>query len=68
QALSDQLGFTYNISVANSSVFPDSVVASVADGTFDIVASRITINAPRMDSVSFSYPYYSTSLSFVYRE
>lgn len=62
------MGFTYNVSVADSSVSQDSVVTSVADGTFDMAASSITITAPRMDSVSFSHPYYSTSLSFVYRK
>eukprot|EP00904_Undaria_pinnatifida_P014241 jgi/Undpi1/9948/HiC_scaffold_28.g12402.m1 len=67
QELSDRLGFTYNIAVANSSVSPDSVVASVAEGKFDIVASWITITAARMDIVSFSYPYYSSGVSFVYR-
>lgn len=67
QALSGRLGFTYNITVANSSVSPDSVVAFVADGKYDILASWITINAQRMDLVSFSYPYYSTGVSFVYR-
>lgn len=67
QALSSRLGFTYNMSVANSSVSPDEVIASVADGTYDIVASWITINADRMDFVSFSYPFYDTGLSFAYR-
>ena len=46
---------------------PDEVIASVADGTFDIVASWITINSARMDFVSFSHPYYDSGLSFVYR-
>lgn len=32
-----------------------------------MLASWISINAPRMDIVSFSYPYYSTGVSFVYR-
>ena len=68
QVLSARLGFTYNITAVNSSVSSDSVVASVADGTFDIAASGITIKAAQMDFVSFSYPYYSTSLSFVYRK
>lgn len=67
QALSNRLGFTYNITVANKSVSPDSVVDSVADGTYDIAASWITINTRRMDFVSFSHPCYSTSMSFVYR-
>ncbi|CAN0134873.1 unnamed protein product, partial [Laminaria digitata] len=67
QALSRRLGFTYNISVANSSVSPDEVIASVADGTFDIAASWITINAARMEYVSFSYPFYDSGLNFVYR-
>ena len=67
QALSNRLGFTYNVSVANSTMSPDEVLASVADGTYDIVASWITINAARMEFVSFSYPFYDTGLSFVYR-
>eukprot|EP00904_Undaria_pinnatifida_P014240 jgi/Undpi1/9947/HiC_scaffold_28.g12401.m1 len=67
KALSNRLGFTYNVSVANSTMSPDEVLASVADGTYDIVASWITINAARMEFVSFSYPFYDTGLSFVYR-
>lgn len=67
QILSGRLGFTYNITVVNSSVSPDRVIASVADGTFDMVASWITINSIRMDSVSFSYPYFDNDISFVYR-
>ncbi|CAN0584835.1 unnamed protein product, partial [Laminaria digitata] len=65
--LSARLGFTYNVTVANSSISTDEVISWVADGQFDILASWITINAPRMDLVSFSHPYYRTGLSFVYR-
>lgn len=68
QELSIQLGFSYSITVVNSSVSPNEIVASVAEGRFDMVASRITINIPQMESVSFSYPYYSAGLTFVYRE
>ncbi|CAN0539248.1 unnamed protein product, partial [Laminaria digitata] len=65
--LSARLGFTYNVTVANSSTSADEAISWVADGQFDMLASGITINAPRMDLVSFSYPYYTTGLSFVYR-
>ncbi|CAN0518138.1 unnamed protein product, partial [Laminaria digitata] len=65
--LSARLGFTYNVTVANSSIPPDEVISWVADGQFDMLASWTTINAPRIDLVSFAYPYYTTGLSFVYR-
>ncbi|CAN0518352.1 unnamed protein product, partial [Laminaria digitata] len=64
QILSARLGFTYNVTVANSSISADKAISWVADGQFDMLASAITINAHRMDLVSFSYPYYTTGLSF----
>eukprot|EP00752_Nemacystus_decipiens_P004321 g3946.t1 len=67
EVLSERLGFTYNISVANSSVQTDEVVGYVANGTYDMVASWVTINERRLETVSFSYPYIQTGLSFVYR-
>eukprot|EP00903_Cladosiphon_okamuranus_P014086 g13093.t1 len=67
QVLSEKLGFTYNITVANSSVSTDEVVGYVANGTFDMVASWVTISERMMETVSFSYPYMGTGLSFVYR-
>lgn len=51
----------------NSSVSADEVIAHVADGTFDIAASWTVISARRMEYVSFSYPFYDSGLSFVYR-
>ncbi|CAM9202083.1 unnamed protein product, partial [Hapterophycus canaliculatus] len=65
--LSGRLGFTYNVTVANSSVSTAEVIDYVADGKFDMVASWVTITASRLDIVSFSYPYIKTGLSFVYR-
>lgn len=67
QSLSEVLGFTYNVTVANSSVSTEEVVGYVANGEFDVAASGTTINAEQMETVSFSYPYYETGLSFVYR-
>lgn len=51
----------------NSSVTSDEVLDLVADGTYDLVASWTTVNADRMKRVSFSFPYYITGVSFVYR-
>ena len=67
QSLSEELGFTYNVTVASSSVTSDEVLDWVAEGTFDLVASWTTVNADRMERVSFSFPYFWTGLSFVYR-
>ncbi|CBJ28350.1 conserved unknown protein [Ectocarpus siliculosus] len=67
EVLSGRLGFTYNISVANSSVSTDEVIGYVSNGTYDMVASWVTISERRLDTVSFSYPFMATGLSFVYR-
>ncbi|CAM9520631.1 unnamed protein product [Ascophyllum nodosum] len=67
KSLSEELGFTYNVTVASSSVTSDEVLDWVAEGTFDLVASWTTVNADRMERVSFSFPYFWTGLSFVYR-
>ncbi|CAB1099788.1 unnamed protein product [Ectocarpus sp. CCAP 1310/34] len=67
EVLSGRLGFTYNVSVANSSVSTDDVIGYVSNGTYDMVASSVTISERRLDTVSFSYPFMATGLSFVYR-
>ncbi|CAM9570734.1 unnamed protein product, partial [Scytosiphon promiscuus] len=68
EVLSERLGFTYNLTVANSSISTTEVIDYVANGKFDMVASWVTITAPRLDTVAFSYPYIKTGLSFVYRQ
>lgn len=42
-------------------------VTMVANGTFDMAASWITINEERSEFVSFTYPYYDLGVAFVYR-
>ncbi|CAM9520701.1 unnamed protein product [Ascophyllum nodosum] len=67
KSLSESLGFTYNVTVANSSVTSDEVLDWVAEGMYDVAASWTTITADRTDRVSFSFPFYFTGMAFVYR-
>lgn len=67
QSISESLGFTYSVTVVNSSVTSDEVLDLVADGTYDLFASWTTITADGANRVSFSFPYYTTGMSFVYR-
>lgn len=51
----------------NDTTPTSDIVASVADGSFDMSASWISVTAERTDIVSYSYPYFDVGVAFVHK-
>ena len=64
--LADRLNFTYEVHVlSNTSI--DDLVGEVANGVYDMGASRIAIKEQRTTYATFSFPYYTDGMLFIYR-
>ncbi|CAM9260924.1 unnamed protein product [Chrysoparadoxa australica] len=66
EQLGENLNFTYQLSHLDDDTPTNTVIDMMEVGTFDMAISWITINSPRWQKVSFSYPYYDLGLAFVY--
>jgi polar amino acid transport system substrate-binding protein len=65
RAVSASAGFSYTISVADSSLSYDEIVNQVAIGKVDLVIGDVTITEARQRTVDFSTSYYANSVRLV---
>ncbi|CAN0062906.1 unnamed protein product, partial [Choristocarpus tenellus] len=60
------LDFTYTIHPLGADIPTNDGIDMVANGSFDMLASWITITEERSSYVSFTYPFYDVGVRFVY--
>ncbi|CAM9111763.1 unnamed protein product [Choristocarpus tenellus] len=66
ETLSEMLDFTYTIHPLGADIPTNDGIGMVANGSFDMLASWITITEERSSYVSFTYPFFDVGVRFVY--
>jgi ABC-type amino acid transport substrate-binding protein len=65
EQIAEELGFTYELLDYNNVVSFNAFVDAVQSGELNLGASCITITAPRMETASFSVPFWDLGVSFI---